>query len=123
MAGLSSKGEIAVLAPLTTSAYISLHTADPTDTGLNEVSGGGYARVGPAAFSNSGSNNPTVASNSAIITYQPATAPWGTIQFFGIWDAAVGGNFRGSGAVTPNKTVNSGDTARFVVAALTITVN
>lgn len=122
MAGLSSKGEIAALAPLTTSAYISLHTSDPTDTGLNEISGGGYARVGPVVFANSG-NNPTVASNSGIVTYQPATAPWGTVQYFGIWDAAVAGNYRGAGAITPNKTINSGDTARFVVGALTITVN
>jgi hypothetical protein len=122
MAGLSSKGEAAVLTPLTTSAYVSLHTADPTDTGLNEVSGGSYARVGPVPFTNSGTN-PTVSANSAIATYQPATAPWGTISFFGIWDAAVAGNFRGSGAVTPTKAVNSGDTARFVVGSLSITVN
>ena len=122
MAGLSSKGEIAALGPLTSSCYVSLHTADPTDAGLNEVVGGNYSRVGPVTFANAGAN-PTVASNSAIITYQPATAPWGTMSFFGLWDAAVAGNFRGSGAINPTKVVNSGDTARFVAAALTISVN
>ena len=122
MTGLSSVGESAVLTPLTTSAYVSLHTADPGNTGANEISGGGYARYGPVTFANAG-NNPTVASNTAILTYSAATAAWGTISYFGIWDAAAAGNFRGSGALTTPKPVNAGDTARFAAGALTITAN
>ena len=120
MTGLSSSGEAAVLAPLTTTAYVSLHTADPGNTGASEVTGGAYARQGPITFTSAGSN-PTVASNSAILTYPAATAAWGTIGFFGIWTAASGGTFQGSGAVTTPKAVNSGDTARFAAGALTIT--
>lgn len=120
MVGLSTKGEAAVLGPLTTTCYVSLHTADPLDTGGSEVSGGAYARVGPVTFANAG-NNPTVASNSAILTFAVATAAWGTITHFGTWDAATAGNFRGSGAVTTPKAVGSGDTARFAANALTIT--
>ena len=120
MTGLSSKGETAVLAPLTTTAYVSLHTADPGDAGASEVSGSAYARQGPVTFANAG-NNPTVASNSAIVTFPVATGSWGTVAYFGVWDAATAGNFRGSGAVTTPKAVNSGDTARFVAGALTIT--
>ena len=120
MTGLSSSGEAAVLTPLTTTAYVSLHTADPGNTGASEVAGGAYARQGPITFANAGSN-PTVASNSAILTYPAATAAWGTIGFFGIWTAASGGTFQGSGAVTTPKAVNSGDTARFAAGALTIT--
>ena len=121
MVGLSTKGEAAVLGPLTTSAFVSLHTSDPLDTGGSEVSGGGYARQGPTAFANAG-NNPTVSSNSAIVTFPAATANWGTISHFGVWDAATAGNFLGSGAVTTAKAVTSGDTARFAANALTITV-
>jgi hypothetical protein len=120
MTGLSSVGETAVLSPLTTTAYVSLHTGDPGNTGLTEVSGGAYARQGPITFANAG-NNPTVASNSAIITFPVATGSWGTIGYFGVWDAATAGNFRGSGALTTAKAVNSGDTARFAAGALTIT--
>ena len=122
MVGLSTKGEAAVLTPLTTGCYVSLHTADPGDTGLNEVplAGTGYGRQGPAAFANSG-NNPTVAANTAIITYAAATAAWGTITHFGTWDALSAGNFRGSGALATAKAVNNGDTARFTAGALTIT--
>jgi hypothetical protein len=120
MVGLSSKGETAVLTPLTTTCYVSLHTADPLDTGGSEVTGGSYARVGPVAFTNAG-NNPTVSSNSAILTFPAATAAWGTVTHFGAWDAATAGNFRGSGAVTTPKAVGGGDTARFAAGALTIT--
>jgi hypothetical protein len=120
MSGLSPAGETAILAPLTTTAYVSLHTADPGTTGASEVSGGSYARQGPVAFANAG-NEPTVASNSAIVTFPAATAAWGTISYFGIWTAATAGTFQGSGALTAAKAINSGDTARFLANALTIT--
>lgn len=120
MVGLSSKGEAAVLAPLTAAAYVSLHTADPGDTGASEISGNAYTRMGPAAFTNAGSN-PTVASNSAIVTFPAATAAWGTVQYFGVWDASSGGNFLGSGALTAPAAIGSGDTARFLAGALTLT--
>lgn len=120
MTGLSSVGETAVLSPLTTTAYVSLHTGDPGNTGATEVSGGAYARQGPITFANAGAN-PTVSSNSAIVTFPVATGSWGTVAYFGVWDAVTAGNFRGSGAVTTPKAVNNGDTARFIAGALTIT--
>ena len=119
MTGLSSKGETAILAPLTTTAYVSLHTADPGDAGVAEVVGGAYARQ-TVAFANSGAN-PTIAANPAIVSFPKATTDWGTVGFFGIWDAATAGNFRGSGALTVAKMVNSDDIARFLPNALTIT--
>lgn len=119
MVGLSSAGEAAVLTPLTTSAFVSLHTADPGDTGTSEITGGGYTRMS-AAYTNAG-NNPTVAGNNAIITFPQASANWGTVTHFGVWSLATGGVFRGAGALTTAKAVNSGDTARFAANALTIT--
>ena len=121
MVGLSSAGEALVLTPLTGSAFVSLHTADPGDTGASEIATGSYARTS-AAFTNSGAN-PTVSSNNAIVTFPAATAAWGTVTHFGVWSASSGGTFRGSGALTTSKAVNNGDTARFAVGALTITVN
>ena len=56
------------------------------------------------------------------MTFPAATANWGTISHFGVWDAVTAGNFLGSGAVTTAKAVTSGDTARFAANALTITV-
>ena len=120
MTGLSSYGEGQILGVLTTNAFVSLHTADPGNTGASEISGGGYARQGPTTFANAG-NNPTVASNSAIVTYPTATANWGTITHFSVWDALTAGNYRGSGALQTPKAVNNGDTARFLAGVLTIT--
>ena len=122
MAGLSSKGEIAVLASLTGTLYVSLHTADPGDTGTSEVSGGAYARQGPTGFTNSGAN-PTVAANTAIVTFPTATGAWGTITHFGVWDAVTVGNFRGGNPVTTSKPVANGDIARFPASSLTLTAN
>ena len=92
MTGLSSKGETAVLAPLTTSAFVSLHTGDPGDTGANEVTGGAYARQGPIAFTNVGSN-PTVASNSAHVKFSGGDGGLGRDYVFRSVGRCDGGKF------------------------------
>lgn len=120
MAGLSSNGESAILSALLSARYISLHTADPGNTGASEVSGGSYARVGPVTFVNAG-NNPTVASNNALVQFPVATGAWGTITHFGIWSAASGGTFYGSGALSVAKTIGVSDVGRFETGALTVT--
>ena len=125
MVGVSSVGEpLIITALIAGTPFIGLHTADPgaTGTGANEVSGGSYARIALGTNSNAG-NNPTVMSNTAIITFVTATGAWGTITHFSLNDAVTVGNMRGSGALTTSKAVNSGDTARFAIGALTITVN
>lgn len=121
MPGLSSIGESAVIAPLVAVAYVSLHTADPGNLGTTEVTGGGYTRLGPVTFAQISGPNPTVQGNTAILTFSTATAAWGTIGFFGLWTAASGGSFQGSGALTTPTPVNNGDTARFLANSLTIT--
>ena len=122
MSGLAPGGETAVLAALTANAFVSLHSDDPGATGINEIAGGGYARQGPVTFTNSGSD-PTVASNSAIVSFPTATAPWGTCAYFGVWTAASGGTFQGSGAITPAKAIATGDQGRFLAQTLTMTAN
>jgi hypothetical protein len=120
MTGLSPSGETTVLASILTTAYVSLHSADPGTTGASEISGGAYARQGPVAFTNAG-NEPTVASNSAIISFPTATAAWGTIGWFGMWTAATAGTYNGGGALSASKPVNAGDQVRFLAGALTVT--
>jgi hypothetical protein len=123
MVGLTGVGEpLVITALIAGTPFISLHTADPGNTGASEVAGSSYARVALGTNSNAG-NNPTVMSNTAIITFPTATGSWGTITHFGLWDAVTAGNNRGSGALTTAKAVNNGDTARFAIGALTITVN
>jgi hypothetical protein len=119
MSGLSPHGEAAVLAAITTTAYVSLHTGDPGDTGAFEVVAPNYAREGPIAFTTTGSD-PTVASNSVIVSYPTASQDWGSVSFFGLWDSATAGNFQGSNAVIPAKYVGAGDLVRFLAGQLTV---
>lgn len=77
------------------SVYMGLFTTAPTDGGGGvEVAGGAYARVAvPAANWNAASGSaPSITSNSAAATFPTATANWGTVVAFGIFDAAAGGD-------------------------------
>ncbi len=69
--------------------YASLHTASPGQTGANEVTGNGYARV-PVTF---GTDTNGAGSSSSAVTFTgPTPANWGTVTHMGIWDALTAGN-------------------------------
>lgn len=122
--GLSSNGEATVLAALLASRYVSLHTADPGNTGASEVStggGSGYARQA-ATFGSSG-GNPTTYSNSVLIQFPIANTNWGTVTHFGLWSAASGGTFLGSAALSASKTINTDDIGRFPIGDLVVTAD
>lgn len=98
--------------------YVSLHTGSPGDAndGGNEVSGGSYTRKA-ATFAAASSGS---ASTNATITFDAATANWGTITHIGIYDASTSGNLLFHGAVTTSKTIESGDTFQISSGNLTI---
>lgn len=118
---LATTGESTVLNALLAARFVSLHTANPGNTGASEVAGGSYARQA-VTFANAGAN-PTVASNTGIVQYPTATAPWGTITHFGLWTAASGGSFLGYNAVTTPKSIDTDDIARWEVGKLTVTTD
>jgi hypothetical protein len=105
-------------------AYIGLSTANPTDdaSGLAEPSGNGYARV-----TTSGSDWAAAASgatsNAAAITFPEASGSWGTITHFAIFDAASDGNMLAYGALSSSETIDSGETPRFSIGELDITLD
>ena len=82
--------------PTLPTVYIALFTAVGTDagTGFTEVSGGSYARVATsgATWNAASGSAPSSISNSAAITFPTATANWGTVIAFGLYDAATVGN-------------------------------
>lgn len=78
--------------------YASLHTADPGLTGVNEVTGGTYARQAVALTAGASQHT----DNSALLSFtlMPAvTAPG--VTFAGLWDASTAGNFFYGGPLTP----------------------
>ena len=114
-------GNAAYTAPAT--VYVALYTVTPSDTGGGtECSGGSYARKDVA---NNATNWPAASggakANGIEIAFVEATASWGTVVAFGIFDALTLGNLLYWGALSANKTIDSGDTPKFAVGELDIT--
>jgi hypothetical protein len=98
--------------------YVALFTVTTSDAGGGtEVTGGSYARQS-IAFDAAASGT---TQNTAEVAFPEATAGWGTVVAFGLYDAVTSGNLLYWGDISPNKTVDSGDTARFAAGDLTVT--
>jgi hypothetical protein len=102
-------------------AYVGLFTAAPSDSGGGtEVSGGSYVRKSTAGADwNAAASGSS--SNANAITFVTASASWGTVTHFGIFDASTSGNLLRWAALTTSKTIGSGDTASFAAGALVCT--
>jgi hypothetical protein len=96
---LSNAGKDALLEGLAAAAsHISLHTADPSTTGANELTGGTYARqVIPWGAASAG----TLANDDAIVFDVAADR---TITHVGYWSADSGGTFYGARALDESQT-------------------
>jgi hypothetical protein len=102
-----------------TTIYVALFLTDPTDAGSGtEVSGTPYVRKSMAF--DAPSNGASV--NSAAVEFDQATANWGTIPFFALFDASTGGNMLYHGALTASKTIENGDVFKFASASVTVTL-
>jgi hypothetical protein len=106
--------------------YFALFTADPGDSGVTgEVSGGSYAR---AAVSNDNVSFPQCAAtgtptktNATTISFPTATAPWGTVTHWAIYDAASGStNMIARGALSATRSIVTGDAPRIAVGAVSL---
>lgn len=126
MAGLSDNQENAVLNSVfrgvaytnpTTPIKVSLHTADPGETGANELVGGSYARQ-TVTFNAASAGQIT---NSASVDF--AGMPAATITHVGLWDSAGTPVFLGGGALTASKTVGAGDTFSLPAGQLTVSLD
>lgn len=109
--------DTAYVAPAT--RYIGLFTTLPGDDGTGgvEVTGGSYARVAENGWSFPALGE---SENAGAITFPQATALWGTIVGFGVFDAAAGGNLLVYADLTTTKVVDNGDQPSFAVGALRI---
>jgi hypothetical protein len=91
-----------------------------TGTLTDEVTTAGSAYVRKAitfATASGGS-----ASSSATVTFDAATANWGTITHVAVMDASSAGNVLFYGAVTTSKTIETGDTFQVSSGNLSISL-
>lgn len=99
--------------------YVGLFLNDPGDDGAGtEVSGGSYAReIATFAAPSNGSS-----STNADVQFPQATANWGAITHFAIFDALSGGNMLYHGILTAAKTIETGDVFKIASGNLTVTL-
>jgi hypothetical protein len=101
-----------------TNLFLGLSTADPTDagSGLAEPSGGAYSRV-TMSFGAAASRAVT---QDAKITFPQATAAWGNLTHYGIFDAVSGGNLLAHGSLTVAKNVVTGNTPSVATSEVSV---
>ena len=75
--------------------YASLHTADPSTTGTNEVTGGSPAYARKAVTWNAAAAGQITLSNQPLFD-----VPAGTVAYAGLWSAVSGGTFKGKWQLT-----------------------
>lgn len=110
------------------SLYVSLHTADPGETGTqatSEATYTGYARVAVARTSGGwtiSGTAPTQAANAAVITFPACTAGSNTITHIGIGaSSSAAGKLLYSGALTASLAVSNGITPQFNIGGAIFT--
>ena len=112
------------------SLYVSLHTADPGETGkqnTNETTYTGYARVAVArsgaGWTVSGTA-PTQVANAATITFGTSTVGTPTITHFGVgYESAGATKLLASGALNSSQVINIGGVNSFAAGALVVTLD
>ena len=104
-----------------TNLYVSLHTADPGETGTaitNECAYTSYARVAVARTSGGWTVTGNSVSPVATISFPTATGGTETATNFGIVSTASGaGVLYYSGTITPNISISSGVTPQLTTAS------
>jgi hypothetical protein len=97
--------------------YVGLFTSATGEGGTGtEVTGGSYARVS-VPFTVTVSS----ATNSGLVTFPTASADWGTITDFAIFDALTSGNMMYYGTLGTSRTVLNGDVVKFNPGQLVVT--
>ena len=97
--------------------YIGLSIVSFNDDASGaELTGNGYIRKA-ATFNVAASGT---ADNSAAVEFPAATASWGTVSHFGLFDAVSGGNMLIHGAFTTPKLIDIGDILKISAGDLDI---
>lgn len=108
------------------SVWVALGTAGADGSFTELAATGAYARVAKSRTSTTDwaaatGTSPATTLNATAINFPTASASWGTVTHFAIYDASTAGNVIYWADLTASKTIGSGDTASFAAGAIVIT--
>ena len=129
MSGLTATAESDTITEIvfggTGDAYLALHTSDPGNTpdGSTEVSDANYSRinVSEADWSESG-DEPTTLTNDVSYTFNAFDADVGDITHGSIVESSGDNDFVVTGSVSPVKTFDAGDAAKYQAGGITFEI-
>ena len=110
----------------TSEIWVGLSSSDPLDdaSGVSEPpTAKGYARVktnvGSGTSWQISDSTGTTVNNSAVIEFGAASADWGNMTYGALFSGSTSGaSVLASGALTSNKTVESGDVIRYTAGTM-----
>jgi hypothetical protein len=106
------------------SAYtMPTHLGVALFVGAVEVTGGAYARQDTIGSTKWSAPVSGLTQNSLAIIYPTATAAWGVVDHYGIYDQVTAGNLLIFDALTVSRTINIGDIFEFAPGQLQIQWN
>lgn len=97
--------------------FASLHTASPSTTGANEVTGGSPAYARKAITWNAAASGNLDSSNQPLFDIPAGT----TVTHFGLWSAASGGTFYGGDALSASEAFTGQGTYQLTDADVALT--
>lgn len=96
--------------------HVSLHTADPSTTGANEVAGGSPAYARQAVTYAAADNG-----QAAIEAVEEFNVPGSTtVTHFGLWSASTSGTFYGGFALSASETFANAGVYRMTAQTVTL---
>lgn len=108
---------------------IGLCTADPTDAGVgsdcNEVTdAANYSRVATVGLWSAAVSPDGTIQNASDIAFPEANGSWGTVTHFALFDSATygAGNMLAHGDLAATKAIGSGDTPKFAIGDIDISL-
>ena len=109
------------------SFYVSLHSADPGESGTqstSEVAYTSYARVAVARTTGGFTLTTSTISNTSLVQFPQCTGGSATATHFGIGtDLSGAGNLLFKGALSSSLSISNGIQPQFAAGALTVTVD
>lgn len=104
--------------------YLALFINDPgPDASGTEVSGTGYGRVPITLGIPAVINGKSTSSNTAAVNFGTAGSAWGTVSYWAIYNASVGGALLWYGAFSRAKTIEINDSVVVAVGELDVTLS